>query len=304
MRTEPTPAMKAIIDRLAIEDADVPDWLTLPAAEGRAQSERNNARWNVDLPAMEMREETLAGLPARTLVPPNDAGNGAILFVHGGGFAFCSQKTHERSARCLALASAAPVVTFDYRLAPENPFPAGLDDVRSAWAAFAPRYEGRTRAIAGDSAGANLSMTAMLAGLTPMPDCAILFYGVFDSDFESPSYRIFADAPGLTRAKMLRFFEWYVAPEKYADPLVSPLQASDAALKALPPLYLNAAGIDPLRSDAERMAERLASLGRADTFDVYEGVQHGFLQMTVELPEARQAHEDAGAFFRRRAEAR
>ncbi len=303
MRTEPTPDMRKIIDRLAVEDAGVPDWVDLPAAEGRAMSLRNNARWNIEMPEMAVSEGTLAGLPARTLVPPNDAGKGAILYVHGGGFAFCSQDTHQRSARCLALAAAAPVVTFDYRLAPEDPFPAGLEDVRSAFAAFAPAYEGRVLAIGGDSAGANLAMTAMLAGLSPSPDCALLFYGVFDCDFASPSYELFANASGLTRARMIRYFEWYAPREKYEDPLVSPLRASDAALKALPPLYLSAAGIDPLRSDAERMAERLASLGRDDTFDLYEGVLHGFMQMTVALPEARQAHEDAGAFFRRHAEA-
>jgi len=299
MNTEMTPEMQAIVARTKAEDADLVDWLELPPAEGRAQSFHVNERWNVDLPEMEAVDGTLAGLPARTLTPPNDAGKGAILFVHGGGFAFCSQDTHQRSARSLALAAAAPVVTFDYRLAPEHPFPVPLEDTRSAWADFAPRYPGRTLGIAGDSAGANLSLTAMLAGLTPMPDTALLFYGVFGADFESPSYRVFAETSGLTRAKMIRFFDWYVPESERDNPLVSPLCASDEALKALPPLYLNAAGIDPLLSDAERLSARLKSLGRDDPFDLYEGVLHGFMQMTVALPVAREAHQAAGAFFQK-----
>lgn len=298
MKTDITPDMQAIIDRLTVEDAGQPDWVNLPAADGRAMSERNNVRWNVDLPEMAVEEGTLAGLPSRTLTPPNDAGTGAILFVHGGGFAFCSQDTHQRCARTLAIAAAAPVVTFDYRLAPEHPFPAGLDDVRAAWAEFAPRYAGRTLGIGGDSAGANLSITAMLAGLSPTPDCGLLFYGVFGSDFETESYRVFAETSGLTRARMIRFFDWYAPQEERANPLVTPLNASDDALRALPPLYLNAAGIDPLLSDAEMMAERLRAVGRNDRYDLYEGVLHGFMQMTVALPAARQAQEDAGAYFR------
>lgn len=298
MNTEPTAEMQAIIQQMQEDASGQPDWLMLPAPEGRALSLENNRRWNVDLPPMEVEETTLDGLPARILTPSNDEGTGAILDVHGGGFAFCSQLTHERSARMLALAAAAPVVTFDYRLAPEDPFPAGLEDTRRAWHAFAAHYPDRFRAIAGDSAGANLSMAAMLAGLDPMPDCALLFYGVFDADFQSPSYRLFADAPLLTRAKMIRYFDWYVPDEGRSDPRVSPLQASDEALKNLPPIYLNAAGIDPLRSDAERMAERLKSLGRNDVFDLYEGVIHGFMQMTAFLADARKAHEDAGAAFR------
>ncbi|GAB5378577.1 MAG: alpha/beta hydrolase [Acuticoccus sp.] len=299
MKTDITPDMQAIIDRLNVEDAGIPDWVNLPAAEGRAMSVRNNRRWNIELPEMDVVDGTLAGLPARTLTPPNDTGKGAILFVHGGGFAFCSQDTHARSARSLALAAGAPVVTFDYRLAPEHPFPAGLDDVRAAWAEFAPRYDGRRLGIAGDSAGANLSVTAMLAGLSPMPDCGLLFYGVFGSDFETPSYKVFANASGLTRARMIRFFDWYVPQSERDNPLVTPLKASDAALKALPPLYLNAAGIDPLLSDAELFCARLRSLGRDDPFDLFDGVLHGFMQMTVALPAAREAHEAAGTFFRK-----
>ena len=295
--TRPTRTMQAVLERMALEDAGLPDWTTLPTAEARAMQERSNERWNVDQPPMaEIREEALAGLPARTFVPREDTGQGAILYVHGGGWAFCSMATHERAARTLAVAAQAPVALFDYRLAPEHPFPAGLEDVKTAWFGFSTAWQGRALAFAGDSAGANLATAAMLDGARA--DAGLLFYGVFDADFSTPSYHAHADGPGLTRARMMRYWEMYAPEAARDDPRLAPLRATDAALASLPPLYLNAAGLDPLRSDAENFRARLTALGRRDRLRVWDGVVHGFMQMTAVLPEARAATEDAGAAFR------
>ncbi|MBJ3774308.1 alpha/beta hydrolase [Acuticoccus mangrovi] len=298
-----SPAMAALLARLADEDAGVPDTTTLPAAEGRALAARLNERWNRDLPPMALEEDlTLVGLPARHLVPEEDEGNGAILYIHGGGFSFCSKDTHEGAARALANACRAPVVTFDYSLAPEHPYPAGLEDCSRAWDSFRFMMADRRTAISGDSAGANLALALMLRapeGGGLLPATALLFYGVYDDDFDSPSYIAHADGPGLTRGKMQRYLDWYVAPHRRPEAAALPLKATDAQLKALPPLYLSAAGLDPLRSDTERLAARLAALGRQeDRFDLYDGVVHGFMQMSAHLPEARAAFADAGAFFR------
>lgn len=301
----PTPQMQAILERLMREDAGLPDPTTLPPAEGRALADRTNRRWNGDLPAMaEVRDAGLApGVAGRVLVPPNDEGTGAILYFHGGGWAFCSMKTHERAARLLAIESRAPVVTFDFRLAPEHPYPEGLEDCLAAWPAFAAMFPGRRLAMAGDSAGANLAVAAMLrlqAEGGPTPDVGLLFYGVYDDDFDSPSYRQHADGPGLTRAKMRRYWDWYQpARARRSDPLISPLKASDQALLALPPLYLNAAGLDPLRSDSERFHARLSALGRSDSLRIFEGVVHGFMQMSSVLSDALTATQEAGAAFRK-----
>ena len=118
------------------------------------------------------------------------------------------------------------------------------------------------------------------------------------ADFSGPSYTTFADGPQLTLPKMKIYYDWYVPPDDRADPLVAPLEASDAALAELPPLFLNAAGLDPLRSDAETLSARLAALGRSDPFVTHEGVVHGFLQMTNDLPQAREAIAAAGRFVR------
>lgn len=298
----PSDSMRAVLERLAHEDRDLADPTTLRPEAGRALSALTNLRWNAELPEVARAETTLiAELPARRIVPGNDTGTDAILHIHGGGWAFCSAATHEGAARRLALACAAPVVTIDYRLAPEHPYPAGLEDCLAAWRALPGD---RRWSVAGDSAGANLALAAMLrlgAEGAAMPAQGLLFYGVYGADFDTPSYLAQAEGPGLTRAKMQRYWDWYAPWDLRGEPTVAPLAAEDAALAALPPLYLNAAALDPLRSDSEALVARLRELGRADPFDLVEGVVHGFMQMGPALPEARQAFARAGEVFRERA---
>lgn len=297
--TAPSPTMKAVLDRLAREDAGLADPTTMLPQHGRALAELTNQRWNADLPDMrEARTVMHAGLPARWVVPENDTGTDAVLHVHGGGWALCSAQTHEGASRRLANACGCPVLTVDYRLAPEHPYPSGLEDLLRAWGA---RDASRRWSLAGDSAGANLALATALrlvAAGDALPATLLLFYGVYGADFETESYRARADGPGLTRAKMMRYWDWYAPESMRDDPSVAPLAAKDEALAALPPVYLNAAGLDPLLSDTERLANRLHRLGRADVFDRIEGVVHGFMQMGAWLPEARDAFERAGAAFR------
>lgn len=304
--SQPSDDMKQILDRLAGEDAGLPDPTQLPPKMGREQAANSNERWNKDLPKMaQVRDVLVAGLgeaiSCRVLTPKGTP-RGAILFIHGGGWAFCSMETHERCARVLAIEARATVVMCDYRLAPENPYPAGLEDCFAVWSALT-NDKGSLGdlngpfAVSGDSAGANLAMALML-GNVKKPDCALLFYGVYDSDFNSPSYIDCANGPGLSRDKMMRYWDWYAPESARLDPQIAPLKASDVALAALPPLYLNAAEIDPLRSDSERMFARLSGLGRKDRFRLHGGVVHGFMQMTLALEEARLALADAGLAFR------
>ena len=146
---------------------------------------------------------------------------------------------------------------------------------------------------------ANLAVAAMLHDGADAISGALLFYGVYDADFDNESYRFFAEGPGLTRGKMQRYWDWYVADAALRDdPLIAPLKAHDQALKALPPLHLVAAGIDPLLSDSIAFANRLAELGRVERLHIVSGVVHGFLQMSLLLPEARAVLADAGAFIR------
>ncbi|MGK9204146.1 alpha/beta hydrolase [Sinorhizobium meliloti] len=313
-----SPEMAALLDRVERETGPQPDPTTLPPAQGRALTAQGNRRWNRDLPEMAAvgdawvdADEILGSARVRlkVLVPP-DHRPGAVIFVHGGGFAFCSPETHERCARVLALECSLPVLLPDYRLSPEYPYPAGLMDVvaafRSAFAVTGAFGVGDGPLIlAGDSAGANLALAAMLheqATAKTAAAGALLFYGTYAGNFRTQSYRDFENGPGLTTAKMQRYWHWYVGHrDMSADPLACPLVASDETLKALPPLHLMAAGVDPLLSDSILLHARLKSLGRSDTLTVVPGVTHGFLQNTLDLAAAREALVAAGVAAKRMA---
>lgn len=295
------PEMRAVLDRMAAEDGPQPDPTTLPPAEGRALAEAASRRWNTGLPRMarELIVETAGGRRAHVFLPEGDDGARAILFIHGGGWAFCSAATHEGAARQLAEAAGAAVVTFDYRLAPEHRYPAGLEDCLAIWAGREAILPGRRWSVAGDSAGANLAVALMIRRPDDLPAAGLLFYGVYDADFASPSYAEIAEGPGLTRDKMRRYWDFYAdAADRAGDPCLTPARAPDAVLAGLPPLYLNAAEIDPLRSDSEALAARLAAIGHPHTYDLVPGVVHGFMQMSLWLPQSAAAYTRAGEVFR------
>ncbi|WP_337268485.1 alpha/beta hydrolase [Oryzifoliimicrobium ureilyticus] len=310
-----SPPMRALMEKMAAEFGPLPDATLLPPAEGRALSARLNEKRNVNLPAMMSEAEvwvpadtTLGSAPCRMrILTPENAGSGTILFVHGGGFAFCSPETHERCARVLAIEAGMAVAMPDYRLAPEHPFPSGLRDVVACLRALLNgRIEGisaKPLLIAGDSAGANLALASMLHEQTDaqsLPNGALLFYGNFSADLTGASYARFDNGPGLTIAKMERYWQWYAGDRDISgDPLACPLVASDDTLLRMPQLYLMAAGVDPLYSDTLMLHERLQNLGRRDDLDIVPGVIHGFLQNTNELEEARAALRRAGKAARR-----
>ena len=298
---QPSADMQAVLDRLAREDADLVDPTSLDPQLGRALATLVNMRWNTDLPDVARADTVIqGGLPARRIVPPV-AGEEAILYVHGGGFCLCSAATHEGAARRLAIACGATVLVPEYRLAPEYGWPAGLEDVLRCWQA---RDRSLRWGLAGDSAGATLALAATLRLLDDggdIPKQLLLFYGVYDANFATPSYREHAHGPGLTRSKMMAYWDNYAEEAVRTRWDVAPLRATDAQLRALPPLYLSAAGIDVLRSDTERLARRLAALGRTDEVEIFEGVVHGFMQMGSALPEACTAFARAGRSFSKRA---
>ena len=310
--------LAAVNAALAAEGFAPPDGTLMPPAEGRAVAVAAVRRWNVDMPPLAARFEVevaadpaLGSAPVRCLVlVPHGPRHGILAYVHGGGFAFCSPETHERAAAVQAIASGMTAVLPDYRLAPEHPFPAGLKDTvavlrRLLDAPGALGVEAGPVVVSGDSAGANLALAALLheqGRSGPRAAGAVLFYGVFGADFETESYRVFDDGPGLTRPKMRRYWDWYLAdPARRADPLAAPIEADAAALAALPPLHLAAAGVDPLLSDTLGLAARLRAAGRDDPCAVVPGVTHGFLQMSALLGAARDTLADAGRAARRMA---
>jgi len=256
----------------------------------------------------------LAGAPdvVCDLVTPENAQPGCVVYLHGGGWTFGSLVSHARVSRALANETRTRVLAVDYRLAPENPYPAPLDDAVAAWRYVVKRagaeagFDGPL-AVAGDSAGANLGLAAILregeAGRR-RPDMGLFFYGVWNCDFDTPSYRRFGTGHGLTRASMEKFLDFYVpggdGPGALRfEPFVSPMLASEATLARLPPIYLAAAGLDPLLCDSVDFARKLEAAGATFDINVHEGLHHGFMQLSARLSEARRAYGLMGDFFRR-----
>ena len=309
--------MQNLFDWLVEQDKDMPDLNTLPIEDARRWRAKQAARTNAELPEVaETRRFTVEGLHgappvACELITPKAAAPGCTVFLHGGGWAFGDLDSHARLARMLAIETQRRLLTVDYRLAPETPFPGPLDDAVAAWrwvvsqAMSDADFQGPL-AICGDSAGGNLALAAILREQEVgrrLPDLGMMFYGVFADDFDSPSYERFATGFGLARPGMMRFWEMYAPGEAPGhprlDPLMCPVRASESSLARLPPLYLNASHLDPLLCDTIAMGEQLEAAGATYEVNIHEGVHHGFMQHTARLAESRRAFELVGDFYRR-----
>ncbi|MBI1246046.1 MAG: alpha/beta hydrolase fold domain-containing protein [Alphaproteobacteria bacterium] len=272
-----------------------------PAA-ARAEQERRRAPWNVGGPVMaQTRDMTLdfvgRSVAARLYVPEG-AGDGLVLYLHGGGWVIGSLATHDRLTRMLAHMSGLRFLGLGYRKAPEHPYPAAIEDALDAWDwmhAHAAELGARRFAVAGDSAGANIAaaMTMTLCGGSgrPIPDAFASLYGVFDSNLDSVSYLMRGDGRyGLSRASMATFWELYCpdAAQRRGFSL-SPARAPEGYLAALKHPLLIAAGLDPLRDDSRRMRDVLIAAGVETAYVEYPRANHGFCHLSSVSASARAA---------------
>lgn len=291
------PAMAAILAE--IQRQALPSYETMPAAEARAEAERRNAFWNEIVVPVPRVEEVRAPGPRGDVRIRLYAGERAgpeapcLLYIHGGGWVICSLDSHDTVCRRLARAGSFVVASVDYGLAPEHPYPQGLEDCHAALAWL--RAEGAGLgidpgrvALAGDSAGANLALALCLklrdAG-EPLPRAAALIYGAYSDDHDSPSHAAFGGGDLVLSTAMMRWFwDHYVPdPARRREPLVAPLHAD---LRGLPPLYVSAAELDPLRDDSERLARRLLEAGVDLDWRLWRGVAHACFMMSRLLPRA------------------
>jgi acetyl esterase/lipase len=244
-------------------------------------------------------------IPARLYDPPGTGleGRPLIVYLHGGCWALGDLETHDGVCRFLALNTSAAVLSVDYRLAPEHPFPAGLEDAFAALR-WAQAETGRlgvdpTRiAIAGDSAGGNLAAAvARLArdGDGPDPAMQVLIYPIVDTVGKRRSRYTYASGFFLTKAELDWFEDGYLpGGDGRDDPRVALLRADD--LSGLPPAYVLTAGFDPLRDEGEAYAEAMREAGVPVSLRRHPGLIHGFANMTAISPTARAAmHDLAGA---------
>ena len=247
-------------------------------------------------------------LPARHYAPPPADGDGRppplLLFLHGGGFVICDLDTHDQVCRVLCRYAGVHVVSVDYRLAPEHPFPAAVEDARAAlrWAVEHAESLGADPAriaIGGDSAGGNLAaVTCQLAVQDggPAPACQLLIYPTVDRGVRYPSRDLFADGFFLTRAEMDWFDMHYGAAEHPDDPRRAPLKAKD--LSGLAPALVVTAGFDPLRDEGEAYATALEAAGVPVKLRRVPGMIHGFVNMGDISRSARRATLDIAADLR------
>ena len=253
-------------------------------------------------PAAAVRDHRV-GDPAvlvREYRPSGHDGLPAVVYLHGGGFTVGSLDGVDELCRLIATGAGCAVFSVEYRLAPEHPYPAALDDVRAthAWLianATMLAVDGRRIAVAGDSAGAGLAASLCLdlrgRGL-PQPAFQLLVYPAVDDSFTRPSWTAFADAPLLGTEDARWFLRQYVGDAGRApDELAAPMRA--ASLAGLAPAHVITAEVDPLRDDAEAYADRLAAEGVAVTKQRYAGVFHGFFTEVGTYATARRAVSDA-----------
>jgi acetyl esterase len=227
-----------------------------------------------------------------------------MLFAHGGGWTFGSLDTHDDIGRRLAIASGMPLLAIDYRLAPEHPFPAPVEDAAAGLAFLEHGGIGAPIAperlvVSGDSASAQTVLALLVArrdARLPAIGAGLLFYGCLAPDFDTESHRRFGGGDfGLTTEQMRWYWSNHLAG-RLDDPRgAAPLRAD---LHGLPPLFLDAASHDCLRDDTLRLADRLAAAGVPHRLRRTEGVVHGYLRFLKRLPAATATLEAAAGFVR------
>jgi len=225
-----------------------------------------------------------------------------LVYYHGGGWVIGSIETHDSTCRRLANKSRCQVISVDYRLAPEHPFPTPTDDALLAFrhirdnAALFDADAARI-AVGGDSAGGNIAAVLCQAckrAGEPMPAFQMLIYPATDARRQTESHRLFCDGYFLTQELIEWFWQAY-APTgtDLTDLRLSPLLAADVS--GLPPAFVLTAGFDPLRDEGRAYADRLIDAGVKTTYVNYPGTIHGFFSLTRFLKQGLRANDEAAA---------
>ena len=292
----------------AVQDGR-PKLNTLPYAVGRQAVDKMSEDSEADPPQVgETIDGDFAGPGGKIRFRryrPQGAAAGplpTLIYYHGGGFVIGNIETHDSTCRRLANKSRCQVISIDYRLSPEHPFPAPTDDgvaafrhIRDNAASFGA--DAKRLAVGGDSAGGAIAAVVCQvlrdAG-EQGPAFQMLIYPATDSSKQSASRVAFAEGYFLTKDLMDWFWKAYVpAGTDLADLRLSPLLAKD--FKGLPPAFVLTAGYDPLRDEGRAYADRLIDAGIKTTYVNYPGTIHGFFSLTRFLSQGLKANDEAAA---------
>ncbi|SFC55038.1 acetyl esterase [Halobiforma haloterrestris] len=308
---EPHPDVQSFLRMY--ESVDVPDFEEVPPAEARELFEQLQVGAGAEIGLEAVEDRTIDGpdgdLPIRYYEPrAAPADEPLVLYLHGGGWVIGGLETHDVTCRKLAAESGYPVVSVDYRLAPEHPFPAALRDCYAAleWATeAAPDLEADPDRIvlAGDSAGGNLAAATALFARDhggPEPAYQLLIYPSTGDVTATAAYEENAEGYFLTADEVDWFGQQYFADEvDRGNVYALPRRAHD--LSDLPPATVVTAGFDPLRDDGGAYADRLEEAGVPVAHHHYDDVVHGFFSMVggpIDLERAHEAYDDAVADLR------
>lgn len=251
-------------------------------------------------PDVHLEPTDAGGVPGEWVTAPGARADRVLLYLHGGGYVAGSPASHRAMTAAISRAARVRVLAIDYRLAPEHPFPAALDDAVAAYAWLLEQgYRARSMAIGGDSAGGGLT-AATLVRLRdegrPLPAAGFMFSPWADLAGTGESVKSRARLDPMIVGDLALFGKFYVGPGgDPCHPLISPIHAD---LRGLPPLLIQVGTHEVLHDDAVRLAERVrAAQGRVE-LDVWDGMIHVFQAFPSFLPEARRAIGRIGEFLR------
>ena len=239
------------------------------------------------------------GVPGEWVRAPGVGADGAVLYLHGGGYAIGSINTHRELASRISAVTGLPVLVIDYRLAPEHPHPAAVEDAVAAYRWLLGQGLSADRVVvAGDSAGGGLTVATLLAlrdAGDPLPACAVPISPWVDMEVSGDSCTSRADVdPMVTPESLKRMADWYMNGQDLRTPLASPIHAD---LSGLPPLLVQVGDAEVLRDDATRLVERARAAGVDATCEVADECIHVW-HVFAGVPESEAAVRRLGEFVK------